>query len=68
MSDAKKHQGLCVGGPNDGKLLSSDMQRVIVPDLTVPGPGIGSGTYAWHNAKRVWIYSLTEVAQDKRDD
>lgn len=51
-----KREGLCAGGPGDGKKLAAATPRVVVP-IEIPGDsGFGQGVYLWNDDARMWIW------------
>lgn len=51
-----EHDGLCLGGPINGKRIKSSADYVVVP-VQIPGePGWGQANYTWHDIAGAWIY------------
>jgi hypothetical protein len=48
------HVGIAVGGPADGKEISSVTEKVFVPVLIPGEAGFGQAVYRWHNGN--WLY------------
>jgi hypothetical protein len=53
LEPIKTHEGLCAGGPSNGKYYVSNTQYLNIPVMY--RDGIGLVTYEWHDVIRMWI-------------
>ena len=49
-------EGVCKGGPLDGKPLASRWRRVTIPVVIPDKPGIGAGYYEFEAKSRTWVW------------
>jgi len=49
-------EGLCEGGPLDGKPLASRWRRVTIPVVIRDQPSIGAGYYEFKAETRTWMW------------
>lgn len=50
------NEGLCAGGPANGSRIASEAEAVLVPILLPGEAGIGSGTYRFNDAIKMWVW------------
>ncbi len=50
-------EGLCAGGPYDGKRAGSHVKKIVVP-IIIPGePGISQASYEFNEDIGMWIWT-----------
>jgi hypothetical protein len=53
---AKRYEGLCAGGPNNGRLMVSEVLTVHVPVIIPGARGIGQGEYRFNQGIEMWVW------------
>lgn len=53
--EPKKHEGMCCGGPIDGRVIVSAANRLVVPIEVKGEPGFCQYIYVWHPIVQMWV-------------